>query len=321
MSRIQPIIVYSPGYDLHLLGVERLHPFDGRKYSRAYHLALHHLGAALARRTLRPRHPIARAHLLAVHSADYLAAIRSRRTIAQIVELPLLAGLPGFLLDWRLLAPMRLATHGTLLAARQALLTGLAFNLGGGFHHASQEQGEGFCFYADVTIAIAALRQAGKLVLGRDRVLIVDLDAHQGNGHERLALNDPDLFIFDLYNRDIFPRDHAARRRIDYEVTVPMGADDGLYLGRLNAHLPQALARAGQARLAFYIAGTDIYEHDQLGGLRVSAQGIFERDRYVLETLAEASIPTIVVTGGGYSPDSHRHIARTVEFLLSRWPA
>lgn len=315
-----PIVIYSPEYDFHLFGLERLHPFDGRKFSKAWQEAYRQIGEPLRRQTIRPTQPLAARDLLAVHSAAYLAQLQSARYIAEVLEFPILRSLPMGVIESRLLWPMRLAARGTLLAARAALGgDGLAFNLGGGYHHASADRGEGFCCFADISLAVALLRQTGELVTGQDTVMIIDLDAHQGNGHERLAVGDKDIYIFDMYNRAIYPQDQFARQRIDYDVGLPAGTDETIYLQQLKKHLPIALSAAGQPRLAFYIAGTDIYENDQLGGLGVSAEGIRARDRFVLATLVAAEVPVAVLTGGGYSGESYQHIANTVEYIFETW--
>jgi len=319
MGRVEPVVIYSPAYDLRLLGLEKLHPFDGHKFSRAWQAARRVIGEPLQQRTHRPAQPATPDELLTVHTPEYLNQLRSAHYVAGVIELPILAALPMFLIERFLLTPMRLAVAGTIQAAREALQGGLALNLAGGYHHASRDRGEGFCCYADINIAIALLRRSGALVAGRDRVLIIDLDAHQGNGHERVAVGDSDLYIFDMYNRDIYPRDQEARRRIDYEVPLPSGVDETIYLQQLRKHLPAALSAAGQPALAFYAAGTDIYEHDQLGGLCVSAEGIHARDRFVLDLLVGAGVPVVMMTSGGYSRDSYQHIAGSIQYIFETW--
>jgi histone deacetylase 11 len=321
MTAVDPVVIYTPQYDLHLMGLEKLHPFDGRKFSRAWLTAYKSIGSRLKQRTFQPPRPAECDELLTVHSEAYLNKLNSPRYVAEVIELPLLASLPMFVLERRILRPMRLATMGTVMAARTALRDGVAINLGGGYHHASREKGEGFCFYADINIAIETLRRSGELVAGRDRVMIIDLDVHQGNGHERASVDDDDIFIFDMYNRDIYPGDEEARRRIDYEAPLTSGADDTRYLQQLRKHLPAALAAARLPRLAFYIAGTDVYEHDRLGALSVSQEGILERDKFVFKTLVNAGVRVAMLTGGGYSGESYRHIARTVEAVFETWGA
>ena len=316
LAPVDPRIVYSPGYDLAFLGLERLHPFDGRRASRAWRAARRTLGAALDRRTLRPAQPITQTQLLAVHSPTYLAQLQTPAYVAQVFELPILARLPRFLIDWRLLRPMRLGTQGTLLAAEAALRGGLAYNLFGGYHHASRERGQGFCCYADLHVALAALRQAGQLAPS-DRVLILDLDAHQGNGHERLAQADPQVFIADVYNRDIFPGDWEARRRIDLDRPVNPGTDDTAYLRLLRGLLPEVVA-AGPFRLAFYIAGTDVAVEDPLGGLALSGDALLTRDRLALTALRAAGAAVVVLAGGGYGPQSYLHLADSLSFVVAQ---
>jgi histone deacetylase 11 len=318
-DRVEPLVVYSPDYDFHLFGLERLHPFDGRKFSKAWREANRRLGERLKQHLLRPDRPLTDDELLTVHSQAYLGRLRSVGYVAEVLELPILRSVPMFLIESRLLQPMRLAARGTWLAAQRALDCGLVVNLGGGYHHASADRGEGFCCFADINVAIALLRRSGELVAGQDKVLIVDLDAHQGNGYERLAVGDNDIYIFDMYNRAIYPQDFLARKRINYDVGIPVGTDETIYLQQLKKHLPQALHALGRAKLVFYIAGTDVYENDQLGGLNVSAEGIQARDRFVLETLVAAHLPVVMLTGGGYSSESYQHIANTLEYVFEKW--
>jgi histone deacetylase 11 len=148
-------VVYSPKYNIAAFGLERLHPFDSRKYRRIHDW--------LVRQGLRKRpdficpRPVSHHELLRVHTTEYLRSLRDRRVLARILEVPVIRYLPGWLVGWRVLRPMRWATGGTLLACRLALETGLAINLGGGFHHA----GGGFCTYADVPLAVTLVKGEG----------------------------------------------------------------------------------------------------------------------------------------------------------------
>jgi histone deacetylase 11 len=319
-ASINPRVIFSPAYDIHLFGLERLHPFDGRKFSKSWRAARLILGERLESRTLKPDRQISVDELLTVHTATYLEKLKSPPYLAKILEFPILRTLPAFFLEGRLLKPMRLATYGTVTAARQALSDALVINLGGGYHHASRDKGEGFCCFADVSLAITIMRQTGELKPGLDRVMIIDLDAHQGNGHERTSIGDNDIYIFDMYNRAIYPQDYVARKRINCDVGLPAGTDETVYLQQLKKRLSEALIEADHPKLAFYIAGTDIYEHDQLGGLNVSAEGIMARDRFVLNALMAAGIPTVVLTGGGYSQQSYQFIANMLEHVFVTWP-
>jgi histone deacetylase 11 len=313
-------VVYSPAYDITLFGLERLHPFDSRKYGRAWAALREEVGPALRNHHVAPAAPVTPDELRSVHSEPYLdESLRSSAYLARALEVPPVARLPRWVTDWRVLRPMRWATAGTVLAAREALRTGgLAVNLSGGYHHASRDRGEGFCVYSDIAVAVALLRDEG-LLGPAGRVVYVDLDAHQGNGVARVFVDDPRVFILDVYNELIYPRDAHARRRIDCDLPVPPGTDDRRYLSLLRAELPpflDALSRPTRPALAVYNAGTDVFEGDPLGHLRLTADGVLARDQFVLNALAERHIPTVMLPSGGYTRDSYRLIARTVAWAL-----
>ena len=206
-------IAYSAGYNVTAFGLERLHPFDGRKYGR--------IRDWLVRQGLRKPDdfvaptPATDQDLLRVHTADYLNSLRQRRVLARILEVPLLAFLPAWLARWRVLRPMRLATGGTVLACRLALEHGLAINLSGGYHHAGPARGGGFCAFADVPVALAALRSEGLV----ESVLVVDTDAHQGNGTADAIRAWSWAHILDLFEKDIFPWP-----KVDEDVAVPLAS-------------------------------------------------------------------------------------------------
>lgn len=311
---MQPKIVYSPEYDIHFWGLERMHPFDSRKYSRAWNELQTRFDGKLE--AIDPQTPASREHILLVHSEDYLEHLQSASYVAKVLEIGLLAMLPYQAIEERLLQPMRLATHGTIIAAEHALQSGVAINMAGGYHHASRDKGEGFCVYADVAIAIEHLRQTGTLGAD-DTVMIIDLDAHQGNGYERIYHDQQKgVYIFDMFNRSIYPNDRFARERIDYPIMLPSYTTGEDYLHELH-QLEQALEQADNPRLAFYLAGTDIYEHDQLGQLRVSEADVLKRDQYVFDTLRQHNVPVVMLLAGGYSQDSYRLIANAIEYVLT----
>jgi histone deacetylase 11 len=152
-------LVYSPRYNITACGLERLHPFDGRKYARIHDWLIRQ-GLRKSRDFITPR-PCSRADMLRVHTAEYLRSLRDRRVLARILEVPVVCYLPACLIGWRVLRPMRWATGGTVLTCRLALEQGLAVNLGGGFHHASRDRGGGFCVYADTPLALLTLHEEG----------------------------------------------------------------------------------------------------------------------------------------------------------------
>lgn len=311
-------VVYTPEYDISFFGVEKLHPFDTHKYSRAWNAAREQEKALLEAATIAPDRPVSDEELLRVHTPAYLAELRSPAYLAQALEVPPVALFPYALIDSHVLRPMRLATRGTILAAEKALETGgVAVNLSGGYHHASREKGEGFCVFSDVPVAISAIRADGRLTPDA-RILIIDLDAHQGNGFERACREDDPVSFLDLFNEQIYPRDGIARERINVPLPVKSGIGDEEYLGLLRGALPDFLDKRLDATLAFYNAGTDVHQSDLLGGMNLTDDGVFERDRFVLDALAERGIPTVMTLSGGYSPASYALVARTLLHLLRR---
>jgi histone deacetylase 11 len=309
--KTQPRLVYSPHYNIRFGGLEKLHPFDSCKFGRAF-AVLRKRGIAADSR-IEPA-PVCRDELLLVHTPAYLEQLKRSSYVAQVLELPILASLPSGLIEKHVLRPMRYASGGTLCAAGAALAGRIAVNLGGGYHHASRDRGQGFCVYADIPIAVAALRARGQA----SKVLIVDLDAHQGNGFERIFASDPQTKILDMYNAENFPFDQPARRAITWDVPLAPGTADGEYLARLKATLPLALGQ-WRADLAFFIAGTDVVATDPLGGLALSADGVFERDRLVFEQLSDHGVCWVMVLGGGYTRQSYRLVARSVAYVFARF--
>jgi histone deacetylase 11 len=319
---VQPRVIYARQYNIGFPGLQRLHPFDMRKYGRAYCALRRELRGLLIDRTLRPRSPVSREQLLQVHTPQYLDRLRGSAYLARALEVAPLARVPAWLTDRLVLRPMRWATAGTILAAREAMSRGLTINLSGGYHHAAPDRGEGFCIYNDIAVAIAVLRESGMLAPG-DRVAYVDCDAHQGNGVCHAFASDRRVFIYDQYNRAIYPADPVARRRIDCDVPLSPNTIDHEYLGALESTLPRFLdgiARAGPIRFAIYNAGTDICRGDPLGALSITAAGVLKRDRFVLSQLVERGISTLMLPSGGYTSESYRLIADSVAHALRTWP-
>lgn len=307
----QPRIVYSPKYDMSLWGIERLHPFDSRKASRAWRLIRAALGSSADALCASPPSPVSRQLLESVHSQEYLDQLTSSRAVAQALEMSVLRILPAEILDKRILSPMRWATQGTVNASEMALANGCAVNLGGGYHHAHRDRGEGFCVYADIPIAIEHLRRAG-LLQSDDKVAVIDLDAHRGNGFESIYEHDSNVHFFDIYNFQVYPglhKERAGSHNVIFGLRAGMG-DDG-YLNVLEAELPKFISQSGY-RLAFYNAGTDVFRSDPLGRLNLSKEAVLERDRYVLRSLDTAAIPWVMTPSGGYTKESHLLLADTV---------
>jgi acetoin utilization deacetylase AcuC-like enzyme len=240
-----------------------------------------------------------RDELLLAHSGGYLDRVEAG-DLPRREELAL--GLP-----WspELVERARRSVGATVLAARAALAEGVAANVGGGTHHAFADSGRGFCVFNDVVVAARALRRAG----AARRILVVDLDVHQGDGTHAAFLDDDEAFTFSLNGFRNYPF-----RRVpgDLELELPDGTGDAPYLDGLVRLLPQAVARS-RPDVCFYLAGADPYEGDRLGRLGVTKAGLAARDVLVRETLARAGVPVCVTLAGGYADP----IEDTVEINLT----
>ena len=302
-------VVYHPCYNITAFGLERLHPFDSQKYRRIRD-ALIERGLRRSTDFVQPKE-VSRRDLLAIHTWTYLRSLRSSETLARILEVPAVRRLPGWVIDWRILRPMRYAVGGTMLACRLALEQGVAINLGGGFHHAAAAWGGGFCVYADIPLAAKILHDEG---LAR-KVLVVDLDAHQGNGTAAVFQDWPWASIFDLYERDIFP---ARKEPEDYAMSVGPGLTGREYLEIVQEKLPAALD-AVQPDLLIYNAGSDPFIGDPLAQFRLAASDLVERDLMVITMARERGIPVAMVLSGGYSAESWRIHTDAIEGILTRF--
>ncbi|KAM3192035.1 hypothetical protein ACQJBY_069341 [Aegilops geniculata] len=211
-------VVYSTAYDIAFLGIEKMHPFDSSKWGRICKF-LTKEGHLENKRVVEPLEA-SKEDLLVVHTEAYLNSLKSSFRVAAIVE-------------QRLLYPFRKQVGGSILSAKLALERGWAINVGGGFHHCSAEEGGGFCAYADISLCI----QFAFVRLDISRVMIIDLDAHQGNGYEKDFANDGRVYILDMYNAGIYPFDHAAKRYIDQKIELVSGTETDDYLDQLDKAL------------------------------------------------------------------------------------
>ncbi len=186
-------------------------------------------------------------------------------------------------------------TQGTIDIALHALKFGAALNIAGGTHHAFAERGEGFCLLNDMAIASNYLLK-NKLC---HRILIVDLDVHQGNGTAKLMENRAEVFTFSMHGGTNYP---FHKEKSDLDIELDNGTTGETYLALLSAYLPK-LIEAFNPDFAFYLAGVDILNTDKFGRLQVSLEDCKKRDEFVLTTLKHHAIPVAVALGGGYSPD------------------
>jgi acetoin utilization deacetylase AcuC-like enzyme len=194
--------------------------------------------------------------------------------------------------------------RGTIEASTHAIEHGVAMNLAGGTHHAFADRGEGFCVFNDVAIAIRRLQEQGRV----SRVCIVDLDVHQGNGTNAIFAGDDRVYTFNMHGAKNYPFHKVAGTR---DVGLDDGADDTTYLERLAAELPGVL-RDAHPDLVVYLAGADPHEGDRLGRLKLTFEGLAQRDEMVLRTCREIGVPVCITIAGGYG----RNIADTVQVHL-----
>jgi acetoin utilization deacetylase AcuC-like enzyme len=196
---------------------------------------------------------------------------------------------------------VRRSVGGTVAAARQALVDGIAVHLSGGTHHACADHGQGFCVFNDAAVAVRVLQKSA----GIRRTLIVDCDVHQGNGTASIFSNDQSTFTFSIHGQNNFPF-----RKIpgDLDIGLPDGTGDEEYLDVLEEGLLRAIAFSNP-QLVIYLAGADAHSGDRLGRLDLSKSGLAARDKMVIECCVEAGIPIAVAMAGGYG----RNIEDTVE--------
>ena len=230
--------------------------------------------------------PVPRRWLEMVHPRTYHEAFARQRLSSAEARRIGLPPTPGVVRrSW-------LAVGGTVLTARLALRHGLACHLAGGTHHAFGNAGSGFCIFNDVAVASHVLLAEGLV----RRILVVDLDVHQGDGTASLFADDPRVFTFSAHAERNFPRRKA---QIDCDLPLPDGMEDGPYLAAVAEVLPDLLSQA-RPDLVFYNAGVDPHRQDRLGRLCLSDEGLMQRERMVLETCLRQRVPVATVIGGGY---------------------
>jgi acetoin utilization deacetylase AcuC-like enzyme len=236
-----------------------------------------------------------------VHTDSYLESLQEPGALVGILGTD-----PGDAAQDAYLLSQREQAGGTSLAARLALVRrGLAVNLGGGFHHADAGRGHGFCVFHDVAVAILSLRAHGLSA----RVLVIDLDLHDGDGTRSLFAADATVHTLSIHNRHLGPVDAIE------STSIALGEDveDGRYLDVIREAIPP-LVRTFRPELVFYLAGVDPADDDALGNWRIGARALVERDRIVLEALRAGNPrrPIVLLLAGGYGDRAWRHTARSL---------
>ncbi|HMD47625.1 MAG TPA: histone deacetylase [Bryobacteraceae bacterium] len=280
-------LVYHPGYDLNL----GAHVFPSRKY-RLIHAHLIDEGTAHPADFVEPA-PASDVDILRVHDAGWVHRLKTgTMTDVEMIRLEIPYSqemVNGF---W-------LATGGTILAAWNALRDRVGFNIGGGFHHAFPAHGEGYCAIHDVAVAIRVLQHEGVI----ERAMVVDCDVHHGNGTAAIFAGDTSVLTLSLHQFNNYP---SLKPPSTIDVHLRDGTGDDEYLARLHGALDLAMGFA--PHLIVYVAGADPYGEDQLGGLKLTMDGLKERDRLVFDQALQKKVPLAVTLAGGYA----RNTADTV---------
>lgn len=325
-------LFYSKEYDISFAGLEKFHPFDSHKWGRVIAF-LKEKGYV----SYNPVHKeISDEQLLLVHTPDYLASLQDGEILAAITEILPVVAIPKDLRNEFLLKKLRTQVMGTVMAAHYAMIRGVGINIGGGFHHCSSCQGGGFCAFADISLGIKILRK----MYPDMKVAIIDLDAHQGNGHAMDKMNgilgDPNnTIILDIYNSQIYPKDSDAKRGIDIDCCIESGASNNMYLSELAFGLRRMydlsiLQWNKLPDLVIYNAGTDVLEGDILGNLSLTLEGVIKRDQMVFDACRGANwhqgeqnslkpenpqqtlVPVCMLTSGGYQSNNADCIAQSL---------
>jgi acetoin utilization deacetylase AcuC-like enzyme len=278
---MRPALVYHPAYSAPL---PSSHRFPMAKF-RLLHQHLQQLDLARPDQLHQPL-PIPRRALELVHSRTYHEGFsRDQLTAPEQRRIGLPATTPLVRRSW-------LAVGGTLLTARLALEHGLACHLAGGTHHAFPEYGSGFCIFNDVAVTARVLL-AEKAVA---RLMVIDLDVHQGDGTAAIFASDPRVFTFSAHAASNFP---LRKQTSDHDLALADDLDDDSYLAAVGQVLPELLEQL-KPELVIYNAGVDPHRDDRLGRLALSDTGLLLRDRMVLEACLRRGIPVATVIGGGY---------------------
>ncbi|MGH9772273.1 MAG: histone deacetylase family protein [Candidatus Acidiferrales bacterium] len=274
-------LAYHERYDLNL----GAHVFPSQKYRMVRDQLLAD-GIAAPEDFLQPD-PAADADILRVHSHDYIHKLKTGSlSQSELLRLELPYSKEMVEAFW-------LAAGGSILAGKRALADGWAANIGGGFHHAYPGHGEGFCAIHDVAVAIRRLQFDRDI----ETAMVVDTDVHQGNGTAEIFGGDSAIFTLSIHQENNYPY-HKPRSTLD--INLPDGLRDDDYLATLDEHLHRAF-RDFSPRILFYVAGADPYRDDQLGGLKLTIEGLRRRDALVFDYARRSRVPVAITLAGGYA--------------------
>ncbi|MEY4605107.1 MAG: hypothetical protein RIT43_2399 [Bacteroidota bacterium] len=283
------------------------HRFPMEKYDLLPRQLIHE--GTISREQLFEPEIIEDAHVLDVHSSLYFERLTSLMLSAREQRVS------GFPHDQKLIQRERMIMEGTRKCVEYALEDGISMNIAGGTHHAFYDRGEGFCLLNDQAIAAKWFLKE----YPEKKVLIVDLDVHQGNGTASIFETDQRVFTFSMHGRNNYP---LKKEHSDLDIELEDGTDDDTYLYQL-AHSLDSILSGFTPDLVFYQCGVDVIGSDKLGKLGLTIQGCKMRDRMVFETARTLSVPVVCSMGGGYSRDirdiieAHANTFREAQFILT----
>lgn len=232
--------------------------------------------------------PATERQLRSVHTPEYLQDLRNCACTTRTAysELPISKEIIDLFI---------LAAGGTILSCREALKTGWAVHIGGGFHHAFADKAEGFCYINDLAVAVKTMQEEAAI----QKVAVLDCDLHQGNGTAVIFQGDDSVYTFSIHQLDLYP----IKERSDWDIHLQTGVGDEEYLRHLQTTIPLILDEFSPD-LVLYQAGADPYEQDQLGNLKLTISGLKRRDDYIFRECKNRSLPIAATLGGGYAFDT-----------------
>ncbi len=275
-------VSYAEGY---VVPLPERHPFPMTKFALLHDLLLRE-GLIQPSEVVPPRQADW-SDLLYVHTPDYLSRLAEGKLDRQEVRKM------GFPWSKKLVVRSRLAVQGTINAALMALEDGVAGNLAGGTHHAFPGHGEGFCVLNDVAVAIRVLERARWI----RRALVIDLDVHQGNGTAAIFNGDDVAYTLSIHGAKNYP---YRKPPSTVDIGLPDATTDSAYLATLTERLPGIIADA-MPDIVFYLAGIDVVKGDRFGRLALSEEGLYARDRCVVQAVRDAHLPLTMLLSGGYA--------------------
>ncbi len=279
---------YSPQYEIDLGG----HVFPTIKY-RFIRDRL--LKEKLAKESdfVEPE-PASEDDLLLVHTPEYVEKLKNGKfTINEIFRMEIPYRKEFF-------TPSLICAQGTILACKEALQNKVGIHIGGGFHHAYPDHGEGFCIINDIAIGIRRCLKDKDI----QKAAIIDVDLHQGNGTAYIFRNDKNVFTFSIHQENNYP----PKEKSDLDIGLEDGAVDEEYLSALEPAVSKIIYDF-KPDLIVYVAGADPYKNDQLGGLNLTIEGLKKRDQLVFEYAKKEQIPLAITLGGGYAQDINDTVA------------